>query len=285
MVIRFVKPNGDELKVGRGYDWRLQKKGLDGFASFEGKTTTTSDYARDGGTIENVRLDSLNRTIKICNINWRNADVVREQAKKFFTYNTLYKIYITNGGETKWAEGLLYRMAINEPTNEDYLLKLTMSFAFENPYLLSVDDFGRDIASLLPNAGFPFISRINYGTAAGIFNFDRAVTLRNDGDNIAYPKIRIKFTGDVLNPVVSINEGFIRFLGTFSEHDVIVIDYTKNPPRIERNGENILGLCDRASDFDSMYIMIGDNTASFDADNGTDEMSVSVFYNRQYTMI
>lgn len=285
MLIRFIKPNGDELTVGKGYDWRLQKNGLDGFASFEGKATVTSDYARDGGTIENVRLEHRTRTIKICNVNWRQAGLERDKARKFFSYNTPYKIYITHHGETRWTEGVLYRMSFNEPTDADYLLKITMSFEFENPYLLSIDNFGRDIAALLPNAGFPFISRVNYGTATGIFNFDRTVTLRNDGNNIAYPKIKMSFTGDVLNPVVSINDGFIRFLGTFGVADTIIIDYTQNPPRIENNGANILGLCDRTSDFDSMYIMIGDNTASFDADNGTDEMSVSVFYNRQYTMI
>lgn len=285
LLIRFVKKNGDELTVGQGYDWRLQKNGLDGFASFEGSVTVTNDYARDGGAIDNVRLEHRSRTIKICNINWRNAGLERNKARDFFTYNTYYKIYITHHGETRWAEGLLYRMAMNEPTDSDYLLKLTMTFEFENPYLLSVDNFGRDIASLLPNTGFPYISRINYGTATGVFNFDRSVTLRNDGNNIAYPRIKMKFTGDVLNPVVSINDGFIKFIGTFTSEDTIEIDYTQNPPRIERNGVNALGLCDRASDFDSMFIMIGDNTSSFDADNGTDEMSVSVYYNRQYTAI
>jgi hypothetical protein len=119
----------------------------------------------------------------------------------------------------------------------------------------------------------------------GIFNFERSVVLRNDGDNIAYPKIIITFKNDVENPVVSINEGFIRFKGIYGVSDKIIVDYTVNPPRVENNGENILGECDRASDFDNMYILIGENTVSFDADNGSDEMSVSVYYNRLYTMI
>lgn len=283
--IRFVKPNGDTLTVSNESDWRLQKKGLDGFANFDGKVSTTDDYSRDGGTLENVRLEDKTRTLKICNIDWRNAKIVRDKARRFFSYNTLFKIYITEADETRWGEATLYRMAMNEPTDDDYLLKITMSFEFESPYLLSVDNFGRDIASLTPNFGFPWMSKMGRGTAVGIFNFERTVTLRNDGDTIAYPRITVTFKNDVLNPVVSINDGFIRFLGTFGRDDKIEIDYTKNPPRITNNDVNIMGVCDRASDFDSMYILIGENTASFDADNGTDEMSVSVYYNRLYTMI
>ena len=185
-----------------------------------------------------------------------------------------------------WGEGTLYRMAINEPSEQtDYLLTVTISLHFDTPYLMSVDNFGRDIASLTPMFGFPYISRVTYGTAVGVFNFERSVILRNDGDNIAYPRIRVRFRNPVTNPKIIINEGFIRFKGTFDSEDVINIDYTVNPPRVENNGENILGICDRASDFDNMYIQIGENVIAFDADNGTDEMSVSVYYNRLYTLI
>ena len=284
-LLKFVKPTGEVLYVGRNYDWRLQTKGLDGFASFTADVSVTQDFSRDGGSTDNVRLPDAKRTLKICNVNWRANDVIRSQAQKFFTYNTVYKIYITHAGVTRWCEGTLYRMALTEPTNDDYLLKITISFHFDNPYLMSVDNFGKDIASLRPNFGFPWMCNIDTGTAVGIFNFERAVQLFNDGDNLAYPKITIKFKNSVVNPVVSINDGFVRFLGTFNVDDNILIDYTVNPPRITNNGVNILGTCDRASDFDDMYILIGNNTVSFDADNGSDEMSVSVYYNRIYTTI
>lgn len=285
MLIKFVKEDNTVLYVGEGYDWRLQKKGLEGFASFEGKLTTTADYSRDGSTLDNIRLEDKKRTLKICNINWRSSDVERDKARRFFTYGTNYKIYITQGGETRWNEATLYRMAINEPTNEDYMLKLTLSFEFESPYLLSYDDFGKDIASLTPHFAFPWMSSIDKGTYVAVFNFDRSVDIYNDGDIITYVRIKISFKNPVTNPKVGINDGFIRFIGVYGKADHIEIDYTVNPPRITNNGENILGECDRASIFEKMYIDKGANTVYFDADNGTDEMSVSVYYNRQYTLI
>lgn len=285
MFVKFVKPDNSILSVGDNLDWRLQKKGLDGFSSFEAKMSVVDDYARDGGKLEGLRLEEKKRTIKICNVNWRNADVDRDKIRRFFTYGTTYKIYITQGNNTRWAEGTLYRMAVTEPTNEDYLLKATLSFEFDLPYLLSVDNYGKDIASLTPHFGFPWISKVGSGTYVAVYNFERTVTIRNDGDNIAYPRIKISFRNRVVNPVVSINEGFIRFIGEYDRQDNLTIDYTVNPPRIENNGENILGACDRDSDFDSMYIMLGENTVSFDAENGSEEMSVSVFYNQMFTMV
>lgn len=285
MIMKFVKESGEVLYIGDAYEWRLQKTGAEGFSEFTGDLSVTQDYSRDGGVTDNIRIADVTRTLKICNVNCRNNKANREAIQKFFTYKAKYKIYITFEGVTRWIEGVLYRMAMNEPTNEDYLLKITASFHFDNPYFLSVDNFGKDIAELTPYFAFPWISQVGVGTASGIFNYTRSVILKNDGDNIAYPRIDIRFRDAVVNPVVSINNGYIRFIGTFNTSDSINIDYTVNPPKITNNGVNIMGICDRASKFDDMYIMIGENTISFDADNGSDEMSVSVYYNRLYMVI
>ena len=285
-VLKFVKESGEVLYVGTGYDWRLVRKGLEGFAAFEGSIQTTPDYSRDGGTLDSVRLDDKTRTIKICNVNWRDADAERAKARHFFSYNTKYKILVTQGDETRWNEATLYRMQINEPTEEDYRLTITMSFEFESPYLLSEDDFGQDIASLRPNFGFPWISYLpRGGTPVGIFNFDRSVSIYNDGDIITYVRVTVGFKNPVTNPKVIINDGFVRVLGEFGRDDYIVMDWTVNPMRITNNGENILGICDRDSLFERMYLEKGANTVAFDADNGTDEMIVTVHYYRQYTLI
>lgn len=293
VLIKFVRvKTNEEFYIGENYDWRLQKNGLSDFASYDSKLTVVQDYDRDGGSIAHQRLEDKKRTIKICNIDWQNAEIYRNTVRTFFNYGENYKLYITVGDTSRWAEGVLYRMAMDEPTNNDYLLKVTMSFEFDSPYFKSVDNFGKNIASLEPYWAFPWISRYSkndperlIGTTGGIFNFERVVTLSNYGDRVAYPIINIFFTSDVLNPKVSINDGFIRILGTFDEDDSITIDYSVNPPRVTRNGENILGMCDKESKFDDMYIQIGENIIAFDADNGTDEMAVYVYYYKLYTSI
>jgi len=284
-LIKFVKEDNTTLYIGADYKWRLQKNGLDGFSNFDAKVTVTEDYNREGSTTENIRLNDKNRTIKICNIDVRNNQTNRKKLLEFFQYNKHYTIYVTHENVTKWIEGDLYRMQVNEPTDEDYLLKATLSLHFDSPYYKSVDDFGQNIASLVPNFGFPWMCNIEYGTAVGVFNFEKSVPLINRGENIAYPRIIINFDDEVIDPMVSINDGFIRILGTFDVDDHIVIDYNVNPPRITNNDVNILGQCDRASKFDEMYILIGENTISFDATDGSDNMAVYVYYNNLYTVI
>ena len=289
MLIRFVNENGEQFNVGKDYNWRLLKKGLENFSAFESNVTVAQDYGRNGGSLVGIRLNDKTRTIKICNIDWKNSNTARMELQKYFIYGQKYKIYVTIGETTRWADGVLYRMAIPEPTDEDYKLNVTMSFKFGDPFLKSEDNFGKNIASLTPMFAFPWLSRMDkqnvYGTAAGIYNFEREVHLYNDGSYEAYPTIKITFKGIVTNPEIRINDGFIRVLGTFNSDDEIVIDCSVSPMTVKNNGENILGKCDRESEFDNMNLQIGDNTLSFIAYSGSDDMNVFVYYYKPYTMI
>ena len=289
MLIRFVNENGEQFNVGKDYNWRLLKKGLENFSAFESNVTVDQDYGRNGGSLVGIRLNDKTRTIKICNVDWKNSNTARMELQKYFIYGQKYKIYVTIGETTRWAEGVLYRMAIPEPTDEDYKLNVTMSFKFGDPFLKSEDNFGKNIASLTPMFAFPWLSRMDkqnvYGTAVGIYNFEREVHLYNDGSYEAYPTIKITFKGIVTNPEIRINDGFIRVLGTFNSDDEIVIDCSVSPMTVKNNGENILGKCDRESEFDNMNLQIGDNTLSFIAYSGSDDMNVFVYYYKPYTMI
>ena len=289
MLIRFVNEKGEQFNVGEDYNWRLLKKGLENFSAFESNVTVAQDYGRNGGSLVGIRLNDKTRTIKICNVDWKNSDTTRMELQKYFIYGQKYKIYVTIGETTRWADGVLYRMAIPEPTNEDYKLNVTMSFEFGDPFLKSEDNFGKNIASLTPMFAFPWLSRMDkqnvYGTAVGIYNFEREVHLYNDGSYEAYPTIKITFKGIVTNPEIRINDGFIRVLGTFNSHDEIVIDCAVSPMTVKNNGENILGKCDRESEFNNMNLQIGDNTLSFIAYSGSDDMNVFVYYYKPYAMI
>ena len=289
MLIRFVNENGEQFNVGKDYNWRLLKKGLENFSAFESNVTVAQDYGRNGGSLVGIRLNDKTRTVKICNVDWKNSDTARMELQKYFIYGQKYKIYVTIGETTRWADGVLYRMAIPEPTDEDYKLNATMSFKFGDPFLKSEDNFGKNIASLTPMFAFPWLSRMDkqnvYGTAVGIYNFEREVHLYNDGSYEAYPTIKITFKGIVTNPEIRINDGFIRVLGTFNSDDEIVIDCSVSPMTVKNNGENILGKCDRESEFDNMNLQIGDNTLSFIAYSGSDDMNVFVYYYKPYTMI
>lgn len=286
VILRFVNPEGVEREVGYNKDWRFQKdSGISGFSDFDGDLTFSDNYFRDGGQTENVRLSGKPRTIKIAYVKPEENENERQRFKEYFRYNTSYKIYVTYMGQTRWAVGRLYKCQLSEDTQTDRLLKATMTFQFDNPYWLSVDDFGKNIATVVAGAGFPWLCPVNYGCAIGVFTFSKEVELKNNGDSDAYPIIRIKTTGEVINPKVQVNNGFVRYIGTMNQGDELVMNFSDIPSTIKLNGVNVIGRCDRTSTFDHMNIERGTNIVSYDADNGSDKMEVYVSFNKQYTMI
>jgi hypothetical protein len=286
VVIKIVDSDGNAIEVGTGKEWAFQRgKGLSDFATFSGTIEDSDNYARDGSNTENVRLSAKDRTINIIHTMPWDCNASREQFTSFLRYNALYKVYITYMGRTRWAEGRLYKMKLSEDTQIDKLMKATLTFRFDNPYLMSVDDFGKNIASVTAGIGFPWLVQAHREVPVGYFNFDRAVDIVNDGDSIAYPVIRVKATDNVVKPIVRINDGWVRLNSTMKREDELVLDFNATPPTIRLNGENVLGRCDRQSNFDDMELIKGKNTVSFDAEQGTDEIEVFVVFNKMYTVI
>lgn len=286
-VIKFINEKGEAREVGSFKDWRFQRgSGLSGFSSFDGDIKTRENYSRDGGKNEKARLSYKDRTIKIVYMHQDDVPEERDRFEAFFRFGETYKIYATYMGRTRWQSAELYKMELSENTEPiKKAMTATMTFRFESPYWLSVDDFGKDIASITPLFGFPYQVDMETGSAVGVFNFAHEVELKNEGAATSFPQIIIEAKDEVTNPIVQINEGFVKYNGILNEGDRLVIDCLATPPTVRLNGVNRIGRCAKESDFDNLNIKVGNNIASFDADNGSDEMTVSIFYNKMYTFI
>lgn len=283
--IVFYRDDGKTFKVGDSQPWKfLKNKVMDGFADFSGVVSQVENYSTDGGRIENVRLSLKDRTLGLAYTNVANNSVARSAFKSFFIYNMSYNVYVTYMGVTRWARGKLYKMQMSDRP-EDYLQTAIMTLRFENPYWLSTDNFGKDIASIIPMAAFPHISPVDIGITAGKFEFGQEVKIVNDGDANAYPVITIKAKGSVTNPSIAINGAQVKIIDTLVTGDELVFNFESLPPTIKKNGVNALGLADRTSNFDDMYFALGENTISYDADDGSINLSVAVKFYKKYALI
>lgn len=288
--IRIVRTSDNtEFLIGQKKDWWLLKNGLDGWGGFDNDIESVDNATRDGGVFTSTRLGIKNRGIKCAYMYPRTNDVAREQALKFFNARSTYKVYMTYGSRTLWAEGIIKKFYMDNYADVEKRLDLTLLFSFENPYLKSYDDFGKDIASVKGLIGFPYISNISdgfmKGTSGGIFNFAQQVILSNDGDIEARCRAVFRASGTVVNPKLVINDAYVRVLDTMQDGDVITMDFAANPPTVKKNGVNFIGQCDRTSKFNSMILGIGDTAVQYTADDGTNLLSVSIYYNKLYTAI
>lgn len=257
---------------------------MDGFADFSGAVSQVENYSTDGGRIENVRLSLKDRTLGVAYTDISNNRTARNAFEVFFIYNMPYNIYVTYMGVTRWARGKFYKMKLSD-SPEDYLQTAIMTFRFENPYWLSPDDFGKDIASIIPMVAFPHLSATGIGITAGRFEFEDEVEIINDGHANTYPVIIIKATGSVTNPSITINGAVVKMIDSLVSGDIIQMNFDSVPATIKKNGVNALGLSDRTSNFDAMYFSLGKNTISFGADDGDKNMSVSVKFYKKYALI
>ena len=281
--VRIVRNDNKEFLLNSD-DWKIPSDGLEGFGLFENDITVTNNGVGDGGAISFSRLADKDRTIVAKSRNPLLNDVLRRHAISFFSPKYNYKIYVTYMGETRWFEGKIYKF--NLPSENIFRnMTLTVTFLCPDPYLKSYEDFGKNIAAITPMCGFPFLCAADVGFIAGRFNFAKQVYLENDGDVDAFCKAVLTAKGDVTNPILHIDDGYVRIIDSMVHGDVIEIDFTKLPPTVKKNGGNCIGRCDRTSTFDEMALKVGGSIISFGADDGDINLDVSIYYNKLYAAI
>lgn len=281
VLVRFVRSDGKEFTVNDNH-WKIPSNGLEGFGSFDNNISIVDHGIGDGGVITSHRVAPKDRTITAISHNIHMAEILRDEVTSFFNPKMTYKVYVTYMGRTRWAEGRIGKFYLSMG-NIHQPMELTVTLLFADPYLKSYEDFGKDIASIRPLAGFPYLCTAGQGSPTGVFNFASSVDLSNDGDVEAYCKVVLTANGPVTNPKIIINGHYVRVLDTMNEGDVIIMDFAANPPTVRKNGVNHIGRCDRTSEFDQMGLSIGNSTLQYDADNGTNLLSVSVYYNKLYS--
>lgn len=292
VTVRFLREDGKEFVVGNTRNWRfLKENGLVGFGDINAKINYVDNATADGGTVTSTRLSSVDRTISAAYIVPSLNEVARKTATSFFNPKLKYKIYVTYGDRTRWAEGYLLKASIGTEPNTRKLLKLTATFLFANPYWNSYDNFGKDIAEVRGLLAFPYLvggfdkGFSPAGLAGGKYNFAKNVVLENDGDVEVYCTAVFTATGNVTNPKLIINEEYVRVIDELVYGDVIEMDFTAYPPTVRKNGENFIGHCDRTSNFNGMALAVGNAEVAFDADNGSDLLQVFIYYNKQYLTV
>ena len=287
-IVRDIDNKKFTIGNQHGSDWRFLKNGLEGFGDVTNTITYTDNATTDGGIVSDTHVSKVDRTIQCAYMHPDTNDVARRDAIAFFNVKSTFRIYVTYSGRTVWADGYLIKLSAGMTANVKDRLDIMVTFTFPDPYWKSFDDFGKDIAARSGMIAFPYLCSMDngpLGTTGGIFSFARIITIYNDGDVETRCRAVIKATGDVENPKLIINDEYVRLIDNLVKDDIIEIDFTASPPTVRKNGVNHIGHCDRTSAFDGMIIERGDNLVECDADNGTENMSVSIYYNKRYEAI
>lgn len=287
---RIVRSDGKELTLGDG-DWRIPNDGLIGWGSLDFSVSSSEIPSYDGALVTSERVPSRDRTIKAQAPKIEDISALRERVIRFFNPKFTYDVYVTYLGRTRWAHGNQLAFKVSEG-NIYKPAELTWTILCANPYLQSVEDFGKDIAEVVGKFGFPWHSLLPDspgteegfppGFIVGLHTFAKEVEIINDGDVPSGMRVKIRAKDVVVNPVIRIGEGYVSLIYEMQTGDVIDLDASSRPPTVKLNGDNAMHLVDRRSSILDMMIDVGETTIEYGADDGEQNMSVSVFYNKQY---
>ena len=281
MFIKFVRDDLKIFSLGGSYkdssSWGITK--LEGIGTIENDIATENMATIDGADIISERIPA--RYIDITtNVKNRSLNAVeRRNALAFFNPKHSFKVYITKDGVTRWIIAKVQRVQCPE-NGVSRNVEMNLALICVDPFFYSADNYGKNIASVKARFAFPYISKINKGFPIGVYNFAKQISIENTGDAETYATIRIEAKGIVENPKIIQNDVYIRLIDQLIDGDVVEIDLVNNT--IRKNDKNCIGKVDRQSSFTGMVLGIGDNTISFDADNGDTNMNVILYYNLRY---
>lgn len=280
VLIKCERSDGKIFLIGSG-TWRILSNGLSGIDFPNFSVYSDKNGVGDGALLSGKRIDDRDVQIKCRNQDPKLNAAVRQAAISFFNPKFSFNVFVTYQGLTRWAEAELQGFSCPSE-NIHRPMTMTVKFYFKDGFLKSVDNFGKDIASVSAGFGFPFIAvkKPLIPVYAGIFNYNQEVVITNDGDAPTYPRVTINFRGHVTNPRIYKDDYFVRILGTFNDGDTVLIDFENCT--ITKNGINWIQHIDRASAFTEMELQVGDSKIGFTADDGDANMSVYVYFNKLY---
>lgn len=276
--IKIIRNDNKEFLID-GTEWGITK--LDGFNGVDNIIYSEDKCVGDGSTFSGERVGDKDRTISVRLKNKNLNEIMRKVVISFFNPKYTYKVYVTYQGRTLWCQGRQIGFSC-DMINVYQPIIFTWTILSNMPYMMSVDNFGKNIASIIPMCGFPFVSILNKGFNVSVFNFAKQVLIENDGDIGTFIQCVISAKGNVENPKLIKDGKYVRIIDNMVANDIYVIDFAANPPTVKKNGINAISKTDRTSNFVDMDLLVGDNTISFDADNGSNNMEVILYYNKRY---
>ena len=255
---------------------------LDGVDAPKIELFTVKNAVGDGDVITGKRIAARTITIEAKNRYTGLNEQMRKLASAFFNPMYTYDVEFTYGSFVRTARDCEIK-ALAIPTANLYArLKINITLLAKSGYLDGGGIYGKDIASVTPRLGWPWVSVAGAGHLYSLHVFSRIIEVNNDGDAPTF--IRAVFTAvgndEITNPVLIKDNYYIRVLTTMKHGDHLEID-TENR-LVKLNGKNALHLVDRSSNWAGMRMDIGSNVFGFSADDHDNQLAVRIYYTNRF---
>lgn len=290
VIARFVRSDGEEYVIGDG-EWRIPNEGLENWANVPIQVSSVEIPSYHGALITSKRVNSIDRTITAIASNPSENRRMRDEALSFFNPMYSFECYLTYLGKTRWCEGELYGFKASEGNIYEGV-EIIVTILCPNPFLKSVENFGKDAAEVIGMFGFPYMSLLpasegsiegyNTGFITGFREFAWTVELDNDGDVESGMYLRLFSTGECVEPFIEVGGKTVKLNTTLRVNDEIEIDTSVRPPTLKLNGSYAMHLVDRTSDLLDIKVPPNGTVVGFGAKEGRDHLHMYIEFYKQY---
>lgn len=290
--------NGKTLRMGPNEDIDITV--VTGLESSEIEISTSDNALVDGASIDGKKIKPRPIHIEASFRSNKNNPENRARVIQFFNPKYTGKALITNMGVSRNIEYELEGWTFGTAQNMDNKLRILVDLICPDPYMLNVDNFGKNMANISPLFAFPWrvlatraTGKLDYppkarglmlgGMTMGYRTLHKEVVLSNDGDVPTGVQIQFIATrGSVTNPKIT-NTGtgqFMRVKVVMQQGDILLIDTNDRHQVITLNGVNCYQRIDRQSE--PFQLAVGDNYLEYDADGNYTNLDVNLFYTPKY---
>lgn len=291
--------NGKTLRMGPGED--IDITAVTGLESSELDISTSDNALVDGASVDGKKIKPRPIHIEASFKNNKNNPENRANVIKFFNPKYTGKALITNMGVSRNIEYELEGWTFASVRNMDNKLKILVDLLCPDPYMLNVDNYGKNMANISALFAFPWrmlstrmtSGKLDYpdkargmllgGMTMGYRTLYKEVVLANDGDVPTGVQIQFVATrGPVTNPKIT-NTGtgqYMRVNVAMQQGDILLIDTNDRHQVITLNGVNYYQHIDRKSE--PFKLAVGDNYLEYDADENYTNLDVNLFYTPKY---
>ena len=287
--------NGRTLTFGKDSDIDITK--ITGLESSDIEISKSDNALVDGETVDGLKIKGRPIHIEASFRDLKNNKENRQNLIKFFNPKYTGKALIEYMGVSRNIEYRLEGWTFKAKASLDARLAIVVDLYCPDPYMLNIDNFGKNMAAYTPLFAFPWIITAKKATglkrpysglalggrAAGYRTLHKEVALSNDGD--VPTGVIIKFVatrGPVSNPKIArIGTGqFMRVKVEMAKGDVLVIDTNERHQIVELNGVNCYQRVDRRSE--PFQLDVGENYLEYAADTNYVNLDVNIYYTPKY---
>jgi hypothetical protein len=283
--LKYVNSDNKSIKLGNSSPFLITT--VDGLGSPKNEVYTQKSPYQDGVTATHSSLGPRNIVIegKIIDSNRENRRIYRNTLLSVFNPKLDGKLIIDLGNVKRQIDCIVEQAPYFSSESGQNHQDFSISLIAPNPFWQDTSTTKEEIAIWRGAFEFP-LELFEEGIELGYREPSLIVNVFNSGDVPCGMRIQFKALATVANPnLFNVNtREYFKINRTMEAGEVITVTTHFQNKRVELNKNGVVSNAFNWIDLNSTFLQLepGDNLFRYDADNGIDNLEVSIYYTPQY---